>query len=500
MSGAANELSPAAAERTAVRLSRAAAHLPTPPERIVHLGLGAFHRAHEAWYTARASDADRWGIVAFTGRSRDLAERLDPQDGLYTLVERGADADRFEVVPSIVRVEAGDDVAAFVAAVADPQIAILTLTITEAGYRLAADGTPDLADPDVASDLELLRVALAAGPSDGSDAVTANAAPVTALGRILLALDARRRAGAGPIALVSCDNLPDNGGLLQRAVADLAGRASPDLAAWLAQSVSVVSTSVDRITPAIDVDAESANVREATGWRDAAPVVTEPFADWVLSGRFPAGRPDWESAGARFVDDLEPWENRKLWMLNGAHTVLAAVGQVRGHALVSSAIDDPVCLRIVDALWDDDARQLPGLDLAPYRASLLERFRNPRIEHHLAQIAQDSTTKVRLRIVPVALGERDAGRTADGCATALAAWMLGVGHGVVPAPVGIDSTAVGPLDASARRALLCALDERLAADELFATRVAAAISALGASGTLASLPLLNHETHGTSPT
>lgn len=467
-----------AATDTGVHLSRPAVGLPTPPERIVHLGLGAFHRAHQAWYTAHASNAADWGIVAFTGRSRDLVDRLTPQDGLFTLVERAADADRFELIPSIVRVEAGDDVPAFVAAVADPQVGILTLTITEAGYRLAADGSPDLEDALVASDVDLLRSALT---GDAPDDPTDGARPATALGRVLLALDARRRAGAGPIALVPCDNLPDNGGLARRALTDLAGRITSDLAEWLGESVSVVSTSIDRITPAIDTDAESHAVLEATGWLDDAPVVTEPFSDWVLSGKFPAGRPDWESAGARFVDEIAPWENRKLWMLNGAHTVLATLGQTRGHTVVSTAIDDPLCRDLVEALWDDDARQLPDFDLADYRAALLERFRNPRIEHRLAQIALDSTTKARLRIVPVALGERAAGRDATGCAAAIAAWMLSVRAGTAPLPDGIDPAAIADLDASARHSLLTALDARLAEDAGFAAHVADAISALETS-------------------
>lgn len=461
-----------------VRLSRAAAGVPTPPERIVHLGLGAFHRAHQAWYTAHAADADEWGIAAFTGRSRDLVDRLGPQDGLYTLVERAADGDRFELIPSIVRVEAGDDVPRFVMAVADPQVAILTLTITEAGYRLAADGTPDLEDEAVASDVERLRNAFTRdAPGDTTDAVR----PATALGRVLLGLDARRRADAGPIALVPCDNLPDNGGLLGRALADLAGRTSPDLAAWLGASVSVVSTSIDRITPAIDAVAESPAVLGATGWLDAAPVVTEPFSDWVLAGDFPAGRPDWESAGARFVEEIAPWENRKLWMLNGAHTVLATFGQTRGHTVVSAAIEDPACSDLVEALWDDDARQLPGFDLADYRAALLERFRNPRIEHRLAQIAQDSTTKMRLRIVPVALGQLASGQEAPGCAAAIAAWMLGVRAGCAPVPDGIDQPAIADLDASARHTLLAALNARLADDAGFAAHVADAVTALETS-------------------
>jgi fructuronate reductase len=461
-------------------LSRDGVGTPTPPERIVHLGLGAFHRAHQAWYTAHASDADRWGIVAFSGRSRDLVDRLTPQDGLYTLVERGTDGDRFEVVPSIVRVEAGDDVPAFVAAVADPDVAIMTLTITEAGYRLDSSGVPDLADAAVASDLELLGAALG---DDDASSTRGDPRPVTALGRVLLALDARRRAGAGPIALVSCDNLPDNGGLLGRALGDLARRVSSELPGWLEQSASFVSTSIDRITPGIDAGAESAGVAHATGWRDAAPVVTEPFSDWVLCGGFPAGRPDWESAGARFVDDLEPWENRKLWMLNGAHTVLAALGRARGHTDVATAIDDPVCRDVVEALWDDDSRQLPEFDLTGYRIALIDRFRNPRIEHRLAQIALDSTMKMRLRIVPVALAELAAGRTASGCAAAIAAWMLGVRAGVVPIPDGLEPGRIDRLDASVQNALSSALDTRLADDGDFAARVMAAVARLATSPT-----------------
>jgi fructuronate reductase len=444
---------------TRERLTRASAGSPVAPARIVHLGLGAFHRAHQAWYTARATDAAEWGIVAFTGRSRDLVDRLEPQGGLYTLVERGADSDRFEVVPSIVEVHAGDDVSAFVSTMAAPEVAILMLTISEAGYRLAPDGTPRLDDPDVAADIVVLRAAFAAGGA------TDEAQPVTALARILLALDARRRNGAEPIAIVPCDNLPDNGTLIERALADLADRVSPVLSAWLSRSVSVVSTSVDRITPAIDVEVESLLVATVTGRFDAAPVVTEPFSDWVLAGEFPSGRPDWESAGARFVEDIEPWERRKLWMLNGAHTVLATLGQVRGHAVVSSAIEDPVCRGVVDSLWDDDARQLGDVDVEEYRSALLERFRNPRIEHRLAQIALDSTTKVRLRIVPVALAEHAAGRSAAGCADAIAAWIVGVRAGVAPLPEGLGATDVDV------PSVVAALDARLAREPAFVARV-----------------------------
>jgi fructuronate reductase len=444
---------------SSVRVSRRLLGGAPPPERIMHLGLGAFFRAHQAWYTARADDASEWGIVAVAGRSAGLAERLAAQDGVYTLVERGPAADRFELVGSVVRTVRGDDVAAFVAGLADPATAILTLTITEAGYRLGPDGRPDLTDPAVAGDLRLLR--------EEATRHQAPPVPATALGRVLAGLDARRRRGAPPLAIVPCDNLPDNGRLVQRALAALAEAASPRLHDWLAGNVSVVSTSVDRITPRA-AEGETAAVLEATGRLDAAPVVTEPFADWVLAGSFPAGRPGWETAGARFVDDIEPWELRKLWMLNGAHTLLASAGRLAGHATVADAIRDPGCRSAVERLWDEDARHLPDLDLAAYRAALLLRFQNGRIEHRLDQIAQDSVTKLRVRVVPVVARERASGRPAAGGAFAVAAWIATVLAGLDPVdgPVGAAKADPDPV-----RALLAAIDPSLAADPPFAAQV-----------------------------
>lgn len=398
------------------RLDRGALERPelVPPVRIVHLGLGAFHRSHQAWYTAHAEDAAEWGIAAFTGRRPDAAETLQRQEGVYTLIERGPVEDRFELIGSIVSATPGDDLDAFVATMREPEVAVVTLTITEAGYRVDSDGELDLDDPGTVADVRLLK-AVAAGHAPGS-------APSTALGRLLLGLVARHRDGAPPVAIVPCDNLPENGALVRRALARLAEAVDPDWAEWLPGAATFVSTSVDRITPRLDPD-DLAVVADATGRTDAVPVATEPFADWVLSGDFPSGRPHWESAGARFVDDITPWEARKLWMLNGAHTLLAAAGPLRGHSTVAEAFADPSCRGLVERLWDEAAANLPGVETTDYRRALAERFANPRIVHRLAQIAEGSQTKVRLRIVPVALAERVAGRPATGCAAALAAWI-----------------------------------------------------------------------------
>jgi fructuronate reductase len=457
---------------TRAALAAAGEALPAPPPRIVHLGLGAFHRAHQAWYTARAADAAEWGIVGVTGRSPDVARRLAPQDGVFTLVERGADHDRFGHVGSIVAAVPGERVDRLVAAVAAPATALVTLTITEAGYRLTPAGGPDLDDPEVAADVERLRTILPGRHIDP---------PRTALGRLLLALRERDRLGRGPIALVCCDNLPANGRLLESALLGFADAVSPSFARRLPGGVSFVSTSVDRITPRADPGLTDL-VRATTGWDDAAPVVTEPFSDWILAGEFPAGRPAWETAGASVVADLEPYEARKLWLLNGAHLVLAFGGALRGRATVAAAVDDPACRRAVERLWDDVAPLLPAhLDVPGYRASLLARFGNPRIEHRLSQIAEDGLTKLRIRIVPVAERHVHHGAAAPGCAAAIGAWTAALLAGL-PLPDADRPdvrTALG--DAEPARALLALVSGRLAADPAFAAAVTAAAADWGSS-------------------
>jgi len=196
------------------------------------------------------------------------------------------------------------------------------------------------------------------------------------------------------------------------------------LAAWIGENVSFVSTSVDRITPRT-TDADIAEVEECCGYRDSSPVVAEPFRDWVLSGEFPNGRPRWEDAGAVVVDDIEPWENRKLWLLNGAHSLLAYAGQLRGHTTVAQALEDPLCRQAVEAFWDEAAAHLHGEELRvpEYRLALLDRFGNSRIAHHLSQIAADGTTKLRMRALPVLTAERSQGRSGAGSALMLAAWV-----------------------------------------------------------------------------
>lgn len=435
------------------QLNRSLHPAPKPPVRIVHLGLGAFHRSHQAWYTHRAGDAADWGIAAFTGRRPDAALALAGQDGLYTLVERADSGDSFSVVGSLAEAVDGADVARLAELVSAPTTALITLTITEAAYRLGADGQLDATAPDVVSDLALLA-------SGGN--------PSTPLGRLVFALGARRAAEAGPLAVVCCDNLSNNGDVAREAVAGFAVALDAGLAAWVDASVSFVSTSVDRITPRT-TDKDIVEVHEACGYRDNSPVVAEPFSSWVLSGDFPAGRPRWEDAGALFVADIEPYENRKLWLLNGAHSLLAYAGQLRGHSTVAEALSDPVCRRAVEAFWDEAEANLSGgeLQIPAYRAALLARFGNAKIAHNLSQIAMDGSTKLRMRAVPVLQAERAAGRSGGAAASMIAAWMdYTAASAAFEDPLAEEVDAANLLtDTYRTRALLALVDPILAADD-----------------------------------
>jgi fructuronate reductase len=320
--------------------------------RIAHLGLGAFARAHQAWYT-QAAGGD-WGIVALTGR---IVPELAAQDFRYGLIVRGPETDAASVVESVVG--SSPD------AIADPATAVVTMTVTEAGYLAGARPPAQIAE----------------------------------------GLRARRDAGGGPIAIVPCDNLPSNGTVIRDAILSVA---DPDLASWIDDNVSFVSTMVDRITPAT-TQADRAIAQELLGWHDAVPVVTEPFTEWVLQGEFPAGRPEWEKAGAQFVDDVEPYEQRKLWMLNGAHTLLAYRGLELGYETVFEAWAG--LATEVEQLWAEarEVLPLPSNDVDAWLADLRTRWQNPRIEHRLEQIASGGEQKIPARIGAVIRKREEAG-------------------------------------------------------------------------------------------
>ena len=396
------------------RLSRRADQEPAPI-RIVHLGLGNFFRAHQAWYTSNAPDAAEWGIAAFTGRRPDAARALAPQDGLYSLIVRHPEGDRIEVVPSISAVHTASDQIALLDYFRTGAVAIITLTVTEAGYMRASDGALDLGNELVASDAAALR----ADPTALVETVPA---------KLVAGLLARQAADAGPITILPCDNLPNNGAAVERVVRDLAAAVDPDLLPWIAENVDFATSMVDRITPAA-TDADRGTVLAALGVEDASPVPTEPFSEWVIAGKFPAGRPRWEDAGVTIVAlaELESYERRKLLLLNGSHSLLAYGASILGHETVSDAIADERCRGWVNQWWDDarPSVDLPDDAVADYRAALVGRYENFRVRHLLAQIAADGSQKIPVRIVPVIKAERAAGEMPTGAVRALAAW---VGH------------------------------------------------------------------------
>ncbi|WP_203789160.1 mannitol dehydrogenase family protein [Paractinoplanes rishiriensis] len=413
--------------------------------RLLHLGLGNFFRAHQCWYTDHASDAADWGYAAFSGRSADLPAQLAVQEGLYTLVTRDVAGDTFEVMRSLSRAHAGADHQAWLGYFGSPQLSVVTLTVTEAGYVRGPDGGLDTDHPDVQADLAALR-------HDPTAAVGTTPA------RLVAGLVARRASGAGPIALMPCDNVPGNGAIAERVVRDMAQLLDPSLLDWLDTSLAVVTTAVDRITPRPASD-EARHVRDATGLDDRCPVATEPFREWVLSGSFPAGRPAWQDAGATFTDDVTPFEHRKLWLLNGGHSLLAYAGSIRGHFSVSQAVADDTCRQWLQQWWSTASRHLnqPEAELAPYRQALLDRFANPRMQHQLAQIGTDGSQKLPIRILPVLRAERAQGRTPAGPTLVLAAWICCLrGHGATIADVHAQtmaSAASGPLRQAVQRVL-----------------------------------------------
>jgi fructuronate reductase len=422
---------------------------------MVHLGLGNFFRAHPCWYTEHAPDAARWGIAAFTGRGSEmLVDRLTEQQGLYTLVERASETDDFEVIGSLSRAHVAAEHDAWLRCFQAPELAAVTVTVTEAGYCRGAHGGLDASRPDVTADIKILR-------QDRTGFVR------TAPARLVAGMAARRAAGAGPLALVPCDNTPGNGALAQRVVRDLAELVDGDIASWIAESVSVVTTMVDRITPGPTPDDVRA-VAQSTGYEDRCPVVTEPFHQWVLTGEFPVGRPGWEGAGAIFTDDITPHEQRKLWLLNGAHSLLAYAGLIRGHEAVPDAVRDEVCRAWLCDWWAAASSHLPqpAAELADYRAALSQRFANGRLRDRLDRIAADGSQKLPIRIVPVLRAERAAGGLPVGATRVIAAWICYLRGAAPIADARADEVvplAAGPLATAVAR-VLAWLDPALGGD------------------------------------
>lgn len=373
---------------------------------IVHFGPGAFHRAHQAAYVDRLLDQDpRWGIAAVSLRSRGTIEALAEQDGFYTLAIRDLESS-MRVIGAHTEFLGPEDAARTLALLAAPDTRLITTTVTEKGYCLAADGTLDFAHPDIVHDLSRPAV------------------PTSVIGWIVAGLAARHASGIAPFVPMPCDNLASNGAKLHAALAAFAGRLDPVLGDWVAGEVSVPSTMVDSITPASD-DALYADVAAALGVEDRAAVQREAFAQWVIEDV--GALPDLGAVGATLTADVGGYERAKLRILNGAHSTLAYAGLLRGHMSVAEAIGDPLLARFVDAMIREDIIPMlppvPGLDLQTYADAVLRRFANPAIVHRLDQIAQDGSQKLPYRLGDTLLANRAAGRMPGHVVAALGGWV-----------------------------------------------------------------------------
>ncbi len=388
---------------------------PRPKPGIVHLGPGAFFRAFNAVYTddAMAALGGDWGIVAVSLRSPTTRDQLVPQGCVYTSVTLAPGAETHRIVTSIVDVlVAPEDPEAVLSAMADPAIRIASLTITEKGYcHASSTGRLAMDHPDIVHDL-------------------AGGQPRSAPGYLVEALSRRRDAGHPPFTVLSCDNLPDNGGLARRIMLDFARARDAGLADWIEAEARFPATMVDRITPATtgpDIDRLAA----ATGYRDPACVQHEAFRQWVIEDDFPTGRPDWDAGGAQFVRSVAAHEKMKLRCLNGTHSTLAYLGYLAGYRTIAEAVANPVFARFSEKLWEDEI--LPTIsppeseDLGTYTASLLDRYRNPAIRHRTWQIAMDGSQKLPQRILATVSDNLAAGRPSPGLTLGVAGWMRYVG-------------------------------------------------------------------------
>jgi fructuronate reductase len=386
---------------------------------IVHLGVGAFHRAHQAAIvdeTIEATGDARWGIAAVTMRSEQVVEQLAPQDGLYALVERGAGGRAPRVIGAIREVlSAPREPDAVVARIADPAVAVVTLTVTEKGYRRdGRTGGLDLADPGTAADL-------------------GGAPPVTTIGLLVRGLERRRATGAGPVTVVCCDNLPENGAVVRRLVDDFVeALGDAGLRDWIDANTSFPSTMVDRITPATTPD-DLAEVAGLLGLEDRGAVLAEPFRQWVVEDRFAAARPDWERAGVQMVADVVPWESAKLRLLNATHSLLAYTGLALGVATIAEAVAEPALRTAAERLQRNEVAPTldapEGLDVRGYGDSILERFANPALGHTTRQVGSDGSQKLAPRLADTISGCLDAGIAPRAAALAVAGWMLLVATG-----------------------------------------------------------------------
>ncbi|MBB3593052.1 fructuronate reductase [Rhizobium sp. BK529] len=379
---------------------------------ILHLGPGAFFRAHFAPFTdaALAAAGGDWGIEVASLRTPDVADNLTAQNGLYTMLIRDTSGTTAQVVGSILGAYvAPRDPAGLLARLEDPDIRIVSMTVTEKAYGFdPATGGLDLKHPDIVADLANRH------------------APRGVIGYLVEGLARRRQKGIAPFTPLSCDNLPSNGAVLKRLVLEFTSRIDTELHDWIEANVPFPSTMVDRITPA-STDATYADAKRLTGRSDLAAIETEPFTQWVIEDHFVNGRPAWEKVhGALMVEEVSAYEKMKLRMLNGAHSLLAYLGYTAGYEFIRDVMDDSGLAALARRHMNAAAATLdpvPGIDLDTYADELIARFANKAIAHRTYQIAMDGTQKLPQRLLEPATEALAKGGKAETYAIAVAAWM-----------------------------------------------------------------------------
>ncbi|MGW7685827.1 mannitol dehydrogenase family protein [Kribbella sp. NPDC054772] len=372
---------------------------------IVHLGIGAFHRAHQAVVTERAAvetGDTRWGITGVSQRSTTVRDQLAPQDGLYSVLERGLGAPTVQVIGSVREVlTVPEDPEAVVARIADPAVSVVTLTVTEKGYRATGTGL-NLDDPEIQADLT-------------------GRPPRTVVGQLAAAIARRDE----PLTIVSCDNLVANGPFLRKLVTDYFDALGKVPEVF--EATRFPASMVDRIVPAT-TEADREEAARLLGVRDEAVVVAEPFLQWVIENDFAGDRPAWERGGAVLTADVAPWEQAKLRMLNATHSMLAYLGALRGYETIAETVRDEELGGLARRLMTDDVVPTltppDGLDLAAYGATVLERFANPALKHKTVQVAMDGSVKLPVRMLGTVSDRLAAGAEPRMISLAVAAWMV----------------------------------------------------------------------------
>ena len=380
---------------------------------IVHLGIGAFHRAHQAVYTddVLTAGATEWGIVGVIPlMAPELRNGLEEQDYLYSVCSRDVSGDSVRVIGSIQKVfVAPENPEAVLEIMCRPSVKIVSLTVTEKGYyNDPATGKLNATHPDIVHDLNNPGI------------------PKTIHGFLSEALERRRKAGIMPFTVLSCDNLSENGDILCGLMREFAMLRDPEFGKWVTETIAFPNTMVDRIVPAV-TEADRQQAVSILGMDDACPLLTEVFGQWVIEDKFTAGRPAWEKFGAQVVKDVKPFEFMKLRLLNGSHSCIAYLGYLSGYKTVAETMNDPAFESYITKLMDEEITPTlvvpPGADLESYKKALRERFLNPSLKHQTWQIAMDGSQKLPPRFLGAIRHRLEHDRSFSRLALGVAGWM-----------------------------------------------------------------------------